>query len=145
MTNVNPNLRKAAVLLRSLDADTAAVMLGHLSAEEAATIRAAMRAVGQVETGEQAAVMAGLRGGRSAKQYASGAGDVELTLSSSLAGESYRERDADLTLTEGIGAGSKRFDFLENAPTTALVAHLVREQAQTIAVVLSHLPPERAA
>ncbi len=51
MTNVDPNLRKAAVLLRSLDADTAAVMLGQLSAEEAATIRAAMRAVGQVETG----------------------------------------------------------------------------------------------
>jgi flagellar motor switch protein FliG len=145
MTNVNPNLRKAAVLLRSLDADTAAVMLGHLSADEAATIRAAMRAVGQVETSEQADVMAELRGGRPAKQYASGAGDVELSLSSSFASESYGERAASPTVTDGIAAGSKRFDFLENAPTAALVAHLAREQAQTIAVVLSHLPPERAA
>jgi flagellar motor switch protein FliG len=145
MTNVNPNLRKAAVLLRSLDADTAAVMLGHLSADEAATIRAAMRAVGQVETSERAAVMAELRGGRAAKQYASGAGDVELTLSSSFAGESYGERGASPTVTQGIAADSKRFDFLENAPTSALVTHLAREQAQTIAVVLSHLPPERAA
>jgi flagellar motor switch protein FliG len=145
MKNVNANLRKAAVLLRSLDADTAAVMLGHLSAEEAVTIRAAMRAVGQVETSEQADVMAELRGGRSAKQYAFDAGDVELSLSSSFAGHSYGGRAASPTVTEGIAAGSKRFDFLENAPTPALVAHLAREHAQTIAVVLSHLPPERAA
>ena len=67
MTNVDPNLRKAAVLLRSLDTDTAAVMLGQLSAEEAATIRAAMRAVGQVETDEQADVAAELRGARPTK------------------------------------------------------------------------------
>jgi flagellar motor switch protein FliG len=145
MTNVNPNLRKAAVLLRSLDADTAAVMLGHLSADEAATIRAAMRAVGHVESGEQAAVMAELRGGQSSKQYASGAGDVELTLSSSFAGESYGERGASPTVTQGVAADSNRLDFLENAPTSALVTYLAREQVQTIAVVLSHLPPERAA
>lgn len=145
MTNVDPNLRKAAVLLRSLDADTAAVMLGQLSAAEAATIRAAMRAVGQVETDEQADVVAELRGARPTKQYASDAGDVELALSSSFTGGAYGERAAFSSVGEGIAANSKRFEFLENAPTHALVPHLAREHAQTIAVVLSHLPPERAA
>src|SRR6476620_11570441 len=145
MTNVNPNLRKAAVLLRSLDADTATVMLGQLSAEEAAKIRAAMRAVGQVATNEQADVMAELRGARPTKQYASSAGDVELALSSSFTGESYSERAAFSAVANGVATDSKRFQFLENAPTHALVPHLAREHAQTIAVVLSHLPPERAA
>jgi flagellar motor switch protein FliG len=143
MKNVDPNLRKAAVLLRSLDVDTAAVMLGHLSAEEAATIRAAMRAVGQVETDEQADVMAELRGARPAK-IASGAGDVELTLSSSYSDDAYGTR-GDIPNGEGLATSAKRFEFLENAPTHALVRHLAREHAQTIAVVLSHLPPERAA
>jgi flagellar motor switch protein FliG len=144
MKNVDPHLRKAAVLLRSLDVDTAAVMLGHLSAAEAATIRAAMRAVGQVATDEQADVAAELRGARPAK-IASGAGDVELTLSSSYAGESYGECNAFSTGADDAATSAKRFDFLDNAPTPALVRHLAREHAQTIAVVLSHLPPERAA
>jgi flagellar motor switch protein FliG len=143
MTNVDPNLRKAAVLLRSLDADTAAVMLGQLSAAEAATIRAAMRAVGQVDTGEQADVAAELRGARPTKQYSSDAGDVELALSS-YASEPY-ERVASAGMAEGGVTSSKRFEFLESAPIHALVPHLAREHAQTIAVVLSHLPPQRAA
>jgi flagellar motor switch protein FliG len=144
MKNVDPNLRKAAVLLRSLDADTAAVMLGRLSSEEAATIRAAMRAVGQVDTGDQAEVVAELRGGRPPK-IASDVGDVELSLSSSFSGESYGERAAVWGAVDGFANNSNRFDFLENAPTYALVSHLAREHTQTIAVVLSHLPPERAA
>ena len=145
MTNVDPNLRKAAVLLRSLDADTATVMLGQLSAAEAAKIRTAMRAVGQVATNEQADVMAELRGARPTKQYTSGAGDVELALSSSFTSDPYGERAAFPTGVDGVVATSNRFAFLENAPTHALVPHLAREHAQTIAVVLSHLPPERAA
>jgi flagellar motor switch protein FliG len=143
MKNVDPNLRKAAVLLRSLDVDTAAVMLGRLSAEEAATIRAAMRAVGPVATGEQADVVAELRGARPANAL-SGADDVELSLSSFYSDESYDERTAISKMASG-GAIGARFEFLETAPTHALVRHLAREHAQTIAVVLSHLPPERAA
>jgi flagellar motor switch protein FliG len=135
MTNVDHNLRKAAVLLRSLDADTAAVMLGRLSTDEAAKIRGAMRAVGQVATSEQADVMAELRGARPAAA-ASSAGDVELSLSTSYSDESYGE---------AVATSARRFEFLETAPTHALVLHLAREHAQTIAVVLSHLPPERAA
>jgi flagellar motor switch protein FliG len=105
-----------------------------------------MRAVGQVETSEQADVMAELRGAaRPAKQYASGTGDVELTLSCSATGEPFGGHAAKSIAAESVAASSKRFEFLENAPIHALVPHLAREHAQTIAVVLSHLPPERAA
>src|SRR4051812_43592697 len=144
MTNVDPNLRKAAVLLRSLDADTAAVMLGQLSAKEAATIRAAMRAVGQVAADEQADVVAELREARPAKQKAFSGIDVELTLSSSLTDESDYYHTATASLA-GAVATSKRFEFLESSPIQALVPYLAREHAQTIAVVLSHLAPQRAA
>src|SRR4051794_21903953 len=113
MKNIDPNLRKAAVLLRSLDAETAAVMLGQLSAEEAAKIRVAMRAVGQVEKREQADVMAELRGARPSKQYASGTGDVELTLSSSVISEPFGEHSRFPTVSDGVVTSSKRFEFLE--------------------------------
>jgi flagellar motor switch protein FliG len=49
MMNMSANLRKAAVLLRGLDADTAAMLLGQLSAEEAAALREAMRGLGPVD------------------------------------------------------------------------------------------------
>jgi flagellar motor switch protein FliG len=143
MTNVDPNMRKAAVLLRSLDADTATMMLRQLSAEEAAAIRAAMRAVGPVELGEQADVVAELRRVRPAKK-ASNSGDVELALSSAFASDAPGER-GELSNAIDNTSSSKRFEFLENAPIHALVPFLAREHAQTIAVVLSHLAPRRAA
>jgi flagellar motor switch protein FliG len=139
MLNVDPNLRKAAVLLRSLDADTAALMLGQLSADEAAAIRSAMRELGAVELDEQADVAAELRGSRRAAG-SSRASDVELSLSSDLASDSYQAAGL-----QDAGARSKRFEFLESAPAHVLVQYLAREHAQTIAVVLSHLAPRRAA
>lgn len=143
MTNIDPNMRKAAVLLRSLDADTATMMLRQLSAEEAAAIRTAMRVVGPVESGEQADVVAELRRVRPARNVPN-SGDVELALSSVFASDAHGERDEFPNAIENT-ASSKRFEFLENAPTHALVPFLAREHAQTIAVVLSHLAPQRAA
>jgi flagellar motor switch protein FliG len=139
MSNVDPNLRKAAVLLRSLDADTAALMLGQLSAEEAAAIRGAIRELGAVESDEQADVAAELRGSRRVAGP-SHLRDVELSLSSGLAHDSYEPAGL-----QEVDARSKRFEFLEKAPAHVLVQYLAREHAQTIAVVLSHLAPRRAA
>ncbi|HEX5472679.1 MAG TPA: FliG C-terminal domain-containing protein [Lacipirellulaceae bacterium] len=140
MPNVDVNLRKAAVLLRSLDADTAAMMLGQLSEEEATALHGAMRALGPLESREQADVVAELRRAHVAAKD-SIASQVELSLSSSLRHEEY-DQSSELSRTV---EHSKRFEFLENAPIHSLVPYLARERAQTIAVVLSHLAPERAA
>jgi flagellar motor switch protein FliG len=140
MTKVDPNLKKAAVLLRSLDADTAAMMLGQLSAEEATAIRAAMRTLGPIAADDQADVVAELRGAHSPKK-SSRHSDVELSLSSS-----FDNGQPGRTYTAGSATTRpNRFEFLESAPTQALVPYLAREHAQTIAVVLSHLAPQRAA
>ena len=125
MTNVDPNLRKAAVLLRSLDADTAAVMLGQLSSEEAATIRAAMRAVGQVDTGRASRCC-----GRASRCSSDEAilrrtrAMLSLRFRRRIASESYERRVASAEHVEVVLTTSKRFEFLENAPTHALVPHL---------------------
>lgn len=140
MTNIDPNLRKAAVLLRSMDADTTAMMLAQLSPAEASTLRNAIRSLGPVDPDEQADVMSELRREGPAKQRST-SGDVELALSSAFDGETYSEPAA----FRSSAGRSNRFEFLESAPTTALVPYLAREHAQTIAVVLSHLAPERAA
>jgi flagellar motor switch protein FliG len=139
MTMIDPNLRKAAVLLRSLDADTAAMMLGQLSPDETSAIRSAMRALGAVESDEQANVVAELRRSQPGRKTPT-AGDVELSLSSAFDDELGAPYSVQST-----AVGGQRFEFLASAPTHTLVRYLAREHVQTIAVVLSHLAPERAA
>jgi flagellar motor switch protein FliG len=139
MTN-SANLRKAAVLLRSLDGDTAAIMLAQLSPAEAASLRAAIRNLGTIDVEEQADVAAEFRRTRPAMASQS-AGGVELELSTSMQETIPFETNGG----EPAVVSAKRFEFLANAPTSALVPYLSREHAQTIAVVLAHLAPARAA
>jgi flagellar motor switch protein FliG len=137
---MDSNLRKAAVFIRSLDSDTAAVMLGQLSSEEAATIRAAIREIGALDPEEQADVAAEFQRTRPATPTHSHFA-VELELSSSA---QFADDGVDDEPPTWVSP-SKRFEFLSSASNDVLVRFLAREHAQTIAVVLSHLAPERAA
>jgi flagellar motor switch protein FliG len=137
MMNISANLRKAAVLLRSVDADTAATLLSQLSTDEAMGLRDAMRALGVIDPAEQADVLAEFRRERPLASEPANHG-VELSLSST-------DDSAHSPLMPDAGPSNKRFEFLENASAKTLASFLSREHAQTIAVVLSHLPPPRAA
>jgi flagellar motor switch protein FliG len=139
MANTSVNLRKAAVLLQSLDAATAAAMMAQLSPAEAAALREAMRALGQVDAEEQADVAAEFR--RVTPLAAESAADgVKLEFTAP-----YKGLEHAPPHSEQNPAAIKRFEFLERAPVATLAPYLAREHAQTIAVVLSHLRPERAA
>jgi flagellar motor switch protein FliG len=144
MSNPSTNIRKAAVFIRSLDGKTAATMLAQLSPEEAEALRQAIRALGPLDAEEQADVLAELRSAGSVAKQPSALG-VELKLSGSEPVNASTEKSihplGDLPAVQR----GKRFEFLERAPIDALVPYLAREHAQTIAVVLSHLPPDRAA
>ncbi len=119
-------IRKAAVLLRSLDADTATTLLEQLTSDEAEAVRTAIRSLGPIDPEEQADVAAEFR--RVAPMQAAGGVELQLT-----------------TGAGGLDRGnSRRFEFLDQAPIEALVPCLAREHVQTIAVVLSNLRPERA-
>jgi flagellar motor switch protein FliG len=140
MTTTNSTLRKAAVLIRSVDAETAATMLAQLTRDEAAALRAAIRALGPIDIEEEADVAAEFR--RISPLVVQSAADgVELNLSS------WDER-SDSGVPRGpkpAAENAKRFEFLDQAPIDALVPYLAREHVQTIALVLSHLRPARAA
>jgi flagellar motor switch protein FliG len=141
MSTTNINMRKAAVLLRSLDGETAALMLAQLSREEAASIRAAIHELGSIDPDEQADVVAEFQRTRPLAAEPTSRG-VELSLSSAPVDDSTNQRWQP---TETATSKPARFEFLAGASTSALVRFLAREHAQTVAVVLAHLTPERAA
>jgi flagellar motor switch protein FliG len=140
MTRLNSNLRKAAIFIRSLDAETAAKMLAELSPDEAAALRDAVRAVGPIDPEEQADVIAEFRSARPVAAELAGAG-VELALTSA----ADPTESAPFAAAELVPQSSRPFEFLEKAPIDALIPYLAREHVQTIALVLSHLAPPRAA
>ena len=77
MIEAPTSLRKAALLIRSLDADSAAVLLGQLSPSEAKTVRMAIQDLGDFEPGEQSAIRDELQ--RNAKSMSGSASAVETT------------------------------------------------------------------
>jgi flagellar motor switch protein FliG len=148
MHSNNDQLRKAALLIRSVDADTAATLLAQLSPEEAAAVREAIRSLGPVDADEQADLLAEFRRSNTTttlKQPVIGNGGVELSLSQTSGVTNQADALAAMAATESGRVASKRFEFLEDAPIRKLVPYLAREHAQTVAVVLSHLDPARAA
>lgn len=132
----NTNLRKAAILIRTLDSDTAAGLLAQLTPAEAKEVRLAIQALGAVEDDERADVSAEFRRSNAVAAEGSHRG-VELDFSTSVTANietSYETRPA-----------ARPFEFLEHARVESLVPYLAREHAQTVAVVLSYLAPARAA
>lgn len=83
MTTSNANLRRAAILIRSLDADAAAKLLGQLSTAEAKSLRLAMQSLGSVAADERAEVLAAFQQGKVLPEPKV-AGGVELELSHDL-------------------------------------------------------------
>jgi flagellar motor switch protein FliG len=131
------NLRKAAILIRSMDGETAAKLLGQLSSAEAKALRLAMQSLGSIAADERNDVLIDFRQGTPLSRTASDGG-VEIAFSNEVAVA------ASAALPEARPA-TKPFEFLEQARIESLVPYLAREQSQTIAVVLSYLPPARAA
>jgi flagellar motor switch protein FliG len=137
MSELTANLRKAAILIRSVDVDTAAVLLAQLSPVEARSVREAIKALGAVDDEERADVVAEIR--RTNTIAAENPRDgVELNFSANAA-------DAELRRSSPSTAHTRPFDFLEHARIESLVPYLAREHAQTVAIVLSYLTPSRAA
>jgi flagellar motor switch protein FliG len=136
MTSMTTNLRKAAILMRSVDADTAATLLGQLAPEEARAIRAAIQSLGPIDAEEQADVAAEFRrvGPLIAEDPRRG---VELNLSAAA--------EIGVAMHAERPSAAKPFEFLERARVESLVPYLAREHSQTVAVVLSYLAPRRAA
>ncbi len=109
------NLHKAAVLLLSLPKQQAAKLLDKLGPEQVAAVTAEMARLRDVNGAEQEAVM---------REFAA-AGAARVG----------HQRPA----------GAAPFEFLHDVPSEDLLSLLADEHPQTVAVILSHLPPHQAA
>ena len=149
-------LRKAALLLAGLDRASADAMLGALGPDQARCLRQAVVRLDEIDPAEQQEVIEEfLRAGpRRPRREPSGV-ELDEGLARRLglvpAKSSAACEDEPLNGRRGEAAGESRgpaappFGFLHDAETEKLAGLLAAERPQTIAVVLSHLPAERAA
>ncbi len=138
-TTLSPTLRKAALLIRSLDADSSAVLLGQLSDDEAQAVRCAIRDLGEVDPLEQEELRSELRAAPFEDPVTESG--VELTLSTDL---DNPLSNVPPPVDQSVIDTDQPFGWLEGGDLPSLAAILEREHLSTVAVVLSHLPPQRA-
>ena len=136
MSKLNERLRRAAILIASLDDATADRLLEQLPAEEAAQVRRTVVELTQVAPIEEREIIS--------EFLKKSPGKTEVERGVELApGLAQRiNRDAPPTQSH---EGEKPFRFLHEAHGEQLVPFIAGEHPQMIAVVVAHLPDDRAA
>ncbi|MGI9456509.1 MAG: hypothetical protein ACR2NU_08100, partial [Aeoliella sp.] len=140
MINPHTNLRKAALLFRSLDPESAAVLLAQLSDSEAKAVRMAIRELGAVDPQEQLEI-------RDELGAATITRGVELELSTDNSPPPLSEEMPIRSPQESNSVNrdpDAPFAWLEGGDLPSLAAVLQREHLSTVAVVLSYLPAKQA-
>jgi flagellar motor switch protein FliG len=136
-------LRKAAILLASLDDETADALVAQMEPEDAGRVRREMADLGEIGRDVELQVLMEFRsGGHVARDpYPSG---IELD-------KELAEKLARPVLSDSYSSPAPEaetpppFRFLHEAQADTLVEYLQRERPQTIAAVVSHLSPTHAA
>lgn len=148
MNQPDDGIRKAAILLDSLEQPAADALLRSLSRQQAARLRQAVIDLGKINPSERRRVLEEFcrlapvkPAGQSAADVSGGvelAGRLaELASGGKLPGHPARE-------TSSLAGNPRPFQFLEEAEADKLARLLAAERPQTIALVLAHLPPQQA-
>lgn len=136
----NAGLRKAAILVAGLDPSAADALLDRLDPAQAELVRRAVTALHEIGDDEQQRVLDEFCRIRPMMPDQCPPG-IELSETPrNLAGPETSAAAAD----EQDDASAVPFGFLSTAEDRRLVELLRDERPQTIALVLSHLPPQRA-
>ncbi len=140
----NQRFRKAAILVASLDAQSADALLDEMPPEDAARVRHAVMELGEIDPQEQQRIIRDFVGQQSRGTVAHGPG---VELAPSLAARLGTEPASGTSAPPHPPSDSTGmpFRFLEHVEAADLVEVLLREHPQTTAIVISHLPPARAA
>ncbi len=147
---LSPSLRKAAVLIASLDEQSADALLRPMSTDDAAKVRSALVELDEIPADEQQRVLADFlhRQGAPALVVNATDDDVSLDLDPDVeAAAAQPTLPPSLQLYAPLAeiTEPEPFAFLEQVDAKAIAAVLSRELPQTAAVVLGRLPPEQAA
>lgn len=134
------NLRKAAVLVASLDPEHAAALLAQMTSSQAQSVRRAVERLGEVDLDEQSEVIDEFFriGPLMPAKQPSGI-ELDDRLPAHLA-----RSPAEFSQSSVPAGRDTPLSFLDEASPQALAGFLEREHPQTIAVVVSHLGAERA-
>lgn len=150
MTKPNPYssksqslLRKAAILVSTLDAKQADALLEQMPAEQSAKVRAYLLSMEDVDPAEEAAIVAEFMRGSSPSKRSEPLDDgVELSLSQSpvaLQSDMRPAREAE------PASQVASFEFISNYSATDVAEQLRDEHPQIVAVVASRCDPKYAA
>jgi flagellar motor switch protein FliG len=135
-------LRKAAILMVTLDTDTASSIMSHLDAETVEKLTLSIARLEKVSSEEQDSVIQEFITVGMARQYVERGGIEYATelLERSLSPEQAKQIIQQVQLS----LQSTPFAFLKKTSSEALATFLVDEHPQTIALVLAHLLPRQA-
>ncbi|HQU42558.1 MAG: hypothetical protein B7Z73_06875 [Planctomycetia bacterium 21-64-5] len=136
MSKIDERLRRAAILIASLDDAVADQLLEQLPAEEAARLRRTVVELHGIAPGEERQVIGDFLRRPAAPAHPG----VELD-----AGLARRLSQDHRPAQTDQGDSTKPFRFLHDAHGEKLTPFIAGERPQTIAVVISHLPDDRAA
>lgn len=138
MTTLPPTIRKAAILVSTLDERSADALFESMGTETASRVRSALVELDDVSTDEQQQVLAEfLRGGKPAESYDEDGVELDLLGPDRL--------DSAMPHSKSIPATAGPFDFLQEVSPGRTATLLARESAQTIAVIIARLDARLAA
>lgn len=136
MNRIDERLRRAAILIASLDDATADQLLEQLPAEEAARLRRTVVDLDGVAAGEERQVIGDFLRRPTSPPHPGVEIDASLARRLSQDHPSPQRDESD---------SATPFRFLHDAQGEQLTPFIAGEHPQTIAVVISHLPDDRAA
>lgn len=135
-------VRKAAVLLLQVGKDRAATIMGHLSEAEVEQVSAEIARLESVSSTEGDAVLGEFRDMFVARTHIAQGG---LTVARQLLEESLgADRAAEIMERLNAAAVQMPFQFLQRADPAQVRSFIASEHPQVIALVLAHMPADRA-
>ncbi len=135
-------LRKAAILLVSLETEVAAAILSHMEREDIERISMEIARLGEVPGEQRIRVIEEFYQTNLARRYIEEGG---IDYARALLEKSLPPEDA-ASIMEGLEQSIQMtpFHFLQKAEAASLVTFVQDEHPQTIALILTHLQPKQA-
>lgn len=135
-------VKKAAILLISLDEDKAADILKRLPPEAVEEVSREIASMGQISHSARREVFGEFYNLALANTYLTEGG---LEYAKSLLRKSLSDTDADRVIKQVTQqVQTTPFSFLQKAESENLLTFIQDEHPQTIALILAHLPPQKA-
>ena len=142
MANEIAGVRKAAILLLSLSQDQAAEVLKRLPPEAVEEVSREIASLGDISVGTRGEVFGEFYNLAMANVYASEGG---LEYAKALLKKSLSNEDADRVIKQVTQqVQTTPFSFLQKAESENLLTFIQDEHPQTIALILAHLPAQKA-